>query len=679
MKMNKCRQMIIAAFFALAFVAASVQGVSAAAIGGQQAAVSNDSKLSEFGVHPGTLSPAFSPDVLDYTATVDADTTAIDVRAVPRASGGSIASVEGARTLKPGVNTVKVTCSAPDNSFTVYTITVTVGNADGTTGAANDTNGADSQTVNDADGTDSQTTNGTNSTGSQTANGTDSQAAGDVNGTDSQTAGDVNGTDGEMSDGTNGMQGQDAASNQTGNQGAAKKKKKASLLGAVAADGTVTLSGATYKLSSNFAYGTYSQDIPSSFGQGSLQIGSSQYQTLHCDANGIDLVYMENTDGKGSTGFYYYDEVQNAVERFKYTGIGDNFVVFISSARADVPEGFQKKTLKLPSEKKVVAYKNQSSADMQDFYLIYGINSDGSDGWYFYDNAQGTYMRYVPVGVPEENPELEGELEPSVSLDKYNLLNEKYTKLKSNMVKSVSCFVIGIILLIILFTAILLRGKDQDDDDDGVEKKSREQKVKKKLKKTRKQPEAVPKSSLAAGRQLGVKATKGETKTITKTFTANHREEAKWDTPPAPDLRPRIQSDYVQQPVMPPDMQQTGMQPSADMQRRASQQPVSMQQQTSQQPVSMQQRAGQQASARRSLLKKESTSGSEDSMKLAAEKMRQSVRRPVNSQSIAGNSQRLPETGLMDEESADAKSKMPQRKKRSIMDDDVDIIDLNDL
>ena len=664
MKMNKCQQMIIAVFFALVLTVTSVQSIFATAAGGPAAGASNDSKLSDFGIHPGTLSPAFSPDVLDYTATVDANVTAVDVRAVPRASasGGTIASVEGARTLKPGVNTVKVTCSAPDNSFTVYTITITVGTADGSGGQTAGASGTEGQTAG-------------------MANDPDSQAAGTTNDPESQTPG-VSGSETQTPDGQSGISDNTA----TGKQ---KKKKSASLIGAVAADGTVTLSGATYKLSGNFSYGSYSQDIPSAFGQGTLQIGSNSYPTLHCESNGVDLVYMENTDGKGSTGFYYYDEMQNAVERFKYTGIGDNFVIFISSARSEVPEGFQSKTLKLPSEKKVAAYRNQSAEDMKDFYLIYGINSDGSDGWYLYDNKQGTYMRYVQSVSLAENPEFEEEIEPSVSLDKYNLLNEKYTKLKNNMVKSVSCFVIGIALLIILFTAILLRGKDNDDEEDGTEKKSRERGVRKKLKKAKKQTETIPKSSLAAGRQLGGKAAKGETKKITKTITnaqpnepeykqqAQAREhmhepgfmqqagaagkevETQVQRKRELDVRPqtsrvqatpRIQSDYVQQPVTPPVM------PQKDLQQPAR----------------------QQSAARRGLLRKEE-SGSEDSVKIAAEKMRQSVRRPVGSQTMAQNAERIAQTERLDEEGTGSKSRMPQRRRRSTLDDDMDIMDLNDL
>ncbi len=627
MKMNKCRQMIMAVFFAMVLTVASVQAVFATASGGPSAGSLNnsDSKLSEFGVHPGSLSPAFSPDVLDYTASVDANVTAVDVRAVPRAQGGTIASVEGARTLKPGVNTVKVTCSAPDNSYTVYTITITVGSANAA--------GQDA----DAQGTDTQPSDNA---------GTDGQSP-DSAGTDSQSP--------------------DGASN-AGTVKKQKKKKAASLIGAVAADGTVTLSGATYKLSGNFSYGSYSQDIPSAFGEGSLQIGSASYPTLHCESNGVDLVYMENTDGKGSTGFYYYDEAQNAVERFKYTGIGDNFVIFISSARAEVPNGFQSKTLKLPSEKKVAAYKNPSSAQMQDMYLIYGINSDGSDGWYLYDNKQGTYMRYVEdFGISQE-PDVREEIEPSVSLDKYNLLNEKYTKLKSGMVKTVSGFVIGIAVLIILFTAVLLRGKDYDGEEERTGVKER--KAKKKPKRMKKNEQPVSKSSLAAGRQLDGKAVKGESKKITKTITQQGQPkeagfsklqensalsqpgqemDASMQRKRELDVRPqsgrgqgaaRIQSDYVQQPVTPP-VEFTRPQP-----------------------------------ARRSLLRKDSQ-GSDDAVRLAAEKMRQSVRRPAGSAGapVNGEAERMEERM---KETAAAKSRAAQRRKRGL-DEDMDIMDLNDL
>ena len=94
-----------------------------------QVPAASDSRLSEFDIAPGTLNPAFSPDVFEYTAAVEAGVTGVSVRAIPRSANGTIASVEGARSLSPGVNTIKVTCSAQDFTTSVYTITLTVGSA----------------------------------------------------------------------------------------------------------------------------------------------------------------------------------------------------------------------------------------------------------------------------------------------------------------------------------------------------------------------------------------------------------------------------------------------------------------------------------------------------------------------------------------------------------------------
>ena len=310
---NRYKKIVTAALAGL-LIFSPVQNMFATADNAVQAAISNDSKLSELDISPGTLSPAFSPDVLEYTAVVDASVTSLSVRAIPRAAGGTIASVEGARTISPGTNTVKVTCSAPDNSYTVYSIIVTAGGTSGTPQGES------------ADGTENLP-DGTDEAGEpdHTDNAVDM--------TDPVSDGDVTTSSGVSS----------------------------GITGPVSADGTVTLNGAAYRLSSNFSYGSVTQDIPSSFGEGSVQIGGNSYSTFYCEAGNIHLVYMENTDGNGSTGFYYYDEQHNAVERFKYAALGDSFVVFISNARDEIPQGYKQKKLTLPSGKEVLAYQNKTS------------------------------------------------------------------------------------------------------------------------------------------------------------------------------------------------------------------------------------------------------------------------------------------------------------------------------
>lgn len=637
MKKNKSKPILLAALTGL-FLLMPVNYAynSPRTAEAAQVSASHDSRLSAFDIAPGVLSPAFSPDITEYTSSVEGDVTSVSVQAVPRAaaSGAVIASVEGRDGLRPGVNTIKVTCSAQDNTFTVYTITLTVGSASAGVQQPED-NPSDS----------------TMSGGETQADGTGDPASSD-NPSDSQpeTGGDASGgaAEGDPAQTDGGETKQDAGTKE--NTQPAKSGKKRSLperlSGAVKADGTVKLSGAAYQLSSNFTYGATTQDIPSAFGQGSVQIAGSSYPTLYCQKNGVHLVYMENTDGKGSTGFYLYDEMKQVVERFKYAGTGENFVIFINNAREEVPAGFQEKALKLPSGKKAAAYQNQMAEELKDYYLVYGIYADGTSGWYLYDKRQDTYMRYSGAfaAAQGQDDEQEEEVERTVSLTKYNTLNEKYTELKESRVKIVSILVIAMILVIIIFTALLLHSQGSDDDDDEEEGGVRSNK-KKKTKRAGKQTEAISKSSLAAGRNFEGNVSK-RSKKVTKTFTQEPAQEV--------PKRPPVRQDHISTPE----------EIRAQVSRGES---------------------GGYASPRREQMMRSQSESSTDTVQMAAERMRQSVRYPrVDRQ--AGPETAEPVHDPMDdwdmEETAVRKAQKAgrsSRKKRSRLDDDMEIMDLNDL
>ena len=95
--------------------------------GSSGTAGSSDSSLASLGISPGTLSPAFSPNVYEYTATVDADVTRVSIPARPNSSTAVIASVSGAKSIRPGTNTVKVVVEAANGTTSTYTITVQCG------------------------------------------------------------------------------------------------------------------------------------------------------------------------------------------------------------------------------------------------------------------------------------------------------------------------------------------------------------------------------------------------------------------------------------------------------------------------------------------------------------------------------------------------------------------------
>ncbi len=95
---------------------------------------SGNADLAGLQISPGTLSPSFSADVLEYTATVDGDVESLVVDA-PAVDAGASVSVSGNEGLQTGENKVVCTVTAQDGQ-TVKTYTITVTRAEGGAGGS---------------------------------------------------------------------------------------------------------------------------------------------------------------------------------------------------------------------------------------------------------------------------------------------------------------------------------------------------------------------------------------------------------------------------------------------------------------------------------------------------------------------------------------------------------------
>ena len=78
-------------------------------------AKNNDATLSELSVTEGTLTPAFSPEVLEYTVDVENNITIIGVTATTNDANASVTGA-GDHVLTTGENTLKVVVTAQDES-----------------------------------------------------------------------------------------------------------------------------------------------------------------------------------------------------------------------------------------------------------------------------------------------------------------------------------------------------------------------------------------------------------------------------------------------------------------------------------------------------------------------------------------------------------------------------------
>lgn len=125
-------------------------------------AASADNSLSTLTLSEGTLSPSFVYNVVNYTASVSADTTNITVQAKTSNENAVIQSGVGSYDLKDGENTIRIVVAAENGNLATYTIKVTRG------------------------GTSAGTSAGTNDTAANTTDTSSNQTAGD-NGTDDDT------------------------------------------------------------------------------------------------------------------------------------------------------------------------------------------------------------------------------------------------------------------------------------------------------------------------------------------------------------------------------------------------------------------------------------------------------------------------------------------------------------
>ncbi|MFA9465659.1 MAG: cadherin-like beta sandwich domain-containing protein [Velocimicrobium sp.] len=90
----------------------------------EEVKTSSDCNLASLEISPGTLSPAFSPTTVKYSATVDYETTKIAVSGTPNDSKASVTGVKGT-DLSVGSNTVRVVVTAENGVSVAYVINVT--------------------------------------------------------------------------------------------------------------------------------------------------------------------------------------------------------------------------------------------------------------------------------------------------------------------------------------------------------------------------------------------------------------------------------------------------------------------------------------------------------------------------------------------------------------------------
>ena len=130
-------------------------------------------------------------------------------------------------------------------------------------------------------------------------------------------------------------------------------------------------------------------------------------------------------------------------------------------------------SLQMPESTVMTAYQLPAAEgeEASDFYVFYAVNQDGTEGWYQYDAAEGTYQR-VNGNITETADSSSDDLAALQS--EYDELSKKYKDAKSfsrNMI-AVLIFVLAIAVVIILNIMLFGRkkkGKDELSEDNDPE------------------------------------------------------------------------------------------------------------------------------------------------------------------------------------------------------------------
>lgn len=234
----------------------------------------------------------------------------------------------------------------------------------------------------------------------------------------------------------------------------------------------VVINNTTYHIADNFT----EEQIPADFTEATVNFRGTECRGLTFDKGTIFLIYLETDNVDATTGrFFIYDETRDVVYDFmKFTAGESSYVIpLLAPLDSVLPESYVQVSLQMPENTVMTAYQLpvEDGEEASDFYIFYGVNQDGTEGWYQYDAAEGTYQR-VNGNITETADSSSDDLAALQS--EYDELSKKYKDAKSfsrNMI-AVLIFVLAIAVVIILNIVLFGRkkkGKDELLEDDNVE------------------------------------------------------------------------------------------------------------------------------------------------------------------------------------------------------------------
>lgn len=227
---------------------------------------------------------------------------------------------------------------------------------------------------------------------------------------------------------------------------------------------SISVDNVSYNIVENFA----AETIPADFAETTVTYHEKSYKGLVYNHGTQVMLYLVKADtAESSSGkFFIYDETRDCFYPFVRLTAGDSYVIALyAPVNETIPDNYVQTTASV-GEETISAYQIDAE-DGSDFYLFYGINHEGTEGWYQYDKAEGTYQRLNSAlstssansAATDETDDTEEDDSMTYLRQEYTALSETYAKEKtfSRTVMAILIFVIAILIVVII--NLLLQGK----------------------------------------------------------------------------------------------------------------------------------------------------------------------------------------------------------------------------
>lgn len=231
---------------------------------------------------------------------------------------------------------------------------------------------------------------------------------------------------------------------------------------------SVDVDGVSYTLVEDFS----DLVIPEGFERSELELDGGTHTVVKQTTSEIKLAYLQPEEGDAD--FFLYNSDDATFSPFEQVGLGTGryLILLDDVSGVKVPADYVETTITMSGSNKT--FPAWQSTSEPDYYLVYGLNSDGTEGLYTYDTVDGTYQRL-------QNSALAGEDDEEVGGKLTNKLLSKLGGLTDLLIVVVVAVVLLLlILLIIIATKLRHRNLELDDlyDEYGIDLEEEEEPVK---------------------------------------------------------------------------------------------------------------------------------------------------------------------------------------------------------